>query len=85
MARYDIANLTDRPLRSTLVLAVRPFQVNPPAQFLNTIGGASPIRDIAWDGAARSTVNGTRKVYPLSSPRRGRRCTRSTPGRSCRG
>ena len=28
----------------TLVLAVRPFQVNPPSQFLNTPGGVSPIR-----------------------------------------
>ena len=41
-------NLTDQPLSITLALAVRPFQVNPPAQFLNTIGGASPIHDLAW-------------------------------------
>ena len=31
--------------RSTLVLAVRPFQVNPPAQFLNAPGGVSAIDD----------------------------------------
>ena len=68
-ARYDIANLTDQPLSITLALAVRPFQVNPPAQFLNTIGGASPIHDLAW-GEGALTVNGTRKVYPLSSPSR---------------
>ena len=68
-ARYDVTNLTDQPLSITLALAVRPFQVNPPAQFLNTIGGASPIHDLAW-GEGALTVNGTRKVYPLSSPSR---------------
>ena len=69
VARYDLANLTDQPLSLTLALAARPFQVNPPAQFLNTVGGASPIRDLAWDGGTL-TVNGTRPVYPLSAPAR---------------
>jgi hypothetical protein len=69
VARYDIENLTDHPLTLTLALAARPFQVNPPAQFLNTAGGAAPIRDLAWDGAAL-TVNGTRHVYPLAPPAR---------------
>ena len=31
-----------------LVLAIRPFQVNPPQQFLNITGGVSPIRTLAW-------------------------------------
>jgi hypothetical protein len=69
VARYDLDNLTDQPLSLTLALAARPFQVNPPAQFLNTVGGASPIRDLAWDGGTL-TVNGTRPVYPLSAPAR---------------
>ena len=69
VARYDLANLTDHPLSITLALAVRPFQVNPPAQFLNTTGGASPIHALAWERGAL-TVNDTRKVYPLSSPSR---------------
>ena len=69
VGRYDVTNLTDHPLTLTLVLAARPFQVNPPAQFLNMTGGASPIYDIAWDGDVL-TVNGSRKVYPLSTPRR---------------
>ncbi|MDQ2916757.1 MAG: discoidin domain-containing protein [Pseudomonadota bacterium] len=69
IARYDLTNLTNQSLPITLVLAVRPFQVNPPAQFLNTVGGASPIHDLAWDGGALK-VNGTRNVYPLSSPQR---------------
>ena len=68
-ARYDLENVTDRPLTLTLALAARPFQVNPPAQFLNAAGGATPIRDLAWDGEALA-VNGSRKVYALSSPAR---------------
>ncbi|MGE5169046.1 MAG: discoidin domain-containing protein [Rudaea sp.] len=69
VARYDLANATERPLALTLALAARPFQVNPPAQFLNMAGGASPIHDIAWDGDVL-TVNGAHKLYPLATPRR---------------
>ncbi|HEY3179917.1 MAG TPA: discoidin domain-containing protein [Casimicrobiaceae bacterium] len=67
-ARYEIRNLTGKPLPLELVLAIRPSQVNPPAQFLNAPGGVSPIRDIAWDGAAL-TINGDRKVFALAPPR----------------
>jgi hypothetical protein len=67
IASYDVRNLSQQPQTITLVLAVRPFQVNPPAQFLNTPGGVSPIRELLWDGEAVS-VNGTRKVFPLVQP-----------------
>jgi hypothetical protein len=70
-------NLTDQPLSLTLALAARPFQVNPPAQFLNTAGGASPIRSLAWD-AGTLTVNATRLVYPLTRSRRASHSSRST-------
>jgi F5/8 type C domain/Bacterial alpha-L-rhamnosidase 6 hairpin glycosidase domain len=69
VARYEIRNLTDQTLGLDLVLAVRPFQVNPPAQFLNTVGGASAIRRIRWDGATLS-VDADRKVFPLRPPDR---------------
>lgn len=69
VARYDIANLTDQPLTLTLALAVRPFQVNPPAQFLSTVGGATPIHDLAWDGRVLR-VGGERSIHPLASPAR---------------
>ena len=69
VARYDLANVTDQPLTLTLALAARPFQVNPPAQFLSTVGGATPIRDIAFRGGAL-TVNGSRTIHPLSAPAR---------------
>jgi hypothetical protein len=69
VARYDVRNLTNRPLSLDLVLAIRPFQVNPPAQFLNAPGGVAPIRDVAWrDGTL--TLNGERAIYPLMRPRR---------------
>jgi hypothetical protein len=69
VARYDLTNRAARPLTLTLALAVRPFQVNPPAQFLNIVGGVSAIRDIAWDGTALA-VDGTPRVFPLRPPNR---------------
>ena len=68
-ARYEVRNLTARPQSLELVLAIRPSQVNPPAQFLNAPGGVAAIGDIAWqDGAL--TINGKRAVYPLMRPQR---------------
>jgi hypothetical protein len=67
IARYDIRNLSELPQTVTLVLAVRPFQVNPPSQFLNTPGGVSPIRELVWDGEAVS-VNGERRILPVVKP-----------------
>ena len=66
-ARYEVRNLTNQPLALDLVLAIRPSQVNPPAQFLNAPGGVSPIRDIAWDRGAL-TINRQRKVFALTAP-----------------
>ncbi|MET0935413.1 MAG: discoidin domain-containing protein [Luteibacter sp.] len=63
---YRVGNDGDRPRDVTLVLAARPFQVNPPTQFLNAPGGTSPIDDLAWDGHAL-TVNGKRRVIPLQT------------------
>ena len=67
VARYDLRNGGHEPLELELDLAVRPSQVNPPAQFLNAPGGVAPIRDIAWDGA-RLTINEQRKVHTLTRP-----------------
>jgi hypothetical protein len=63
---YRVANDSDTARDVTLALATRPFQVNPPTQFLNAPGGTSPIHDLAWDGRAL-TVNGARKVVPLQA------------------
>ncbi|HEX4963057.1 MAG TPA: discoidin domain-containing protein [Thermoanaerobaculia bacterium] len=49
-ARYRVLNQGAAAKRLRLYLAIRPFQVNPPTQFLNTPGGASPIRQISFAG-----------------------------------
>lgn len=67
IASYSVENLSPRVV--TLVLAVRPFQVNPPTQFLNAPGGVTPIRELAWDGRALA-VNGQPRLFPLAKPDR---------------
>jgi F5/8 type C domain len=64
---YTAENRTDHPREVILVLAVRPFQVNPPAQFLNTPGGVSPIHRLAWVNGAVD-VEGRPRVFPLQTP-----------------
>jgi hypothetical protein len=64
--RYRLANRGAAPVSARLYLAVRPFQVNPPWQFLNVPGGAAPIRKVSWDGRA-AMVDGT-PLVPLDSP-----------------
>lgn len=66
-ARYRVTNPGERRLTARLFLAVRPFQVNPPQQFLNGPGGASPIHSLAWDGRAVS-VDGVARVFPSGGP-----------------
>lgn len=48
LVRYRLRNLLDRPQAVTLFLAVRPFQVLPPWQNLNLVGGVSPIRELQY-------------------------------------
>ncbi len=67
--RYTVRNLAAARRHLTLLLALRPFQVNPPAQFLNTPGGVSPIARLAWDCASFRTGGGT-AVVPLLAPDR---------------
>ena len=44
---YRLSNTGKTPRDYVLVLAVRPFQVNPPSQFLNTVGGVSRIDSLS--------------------------------------
>ena len=50
VARYRLRNTTDAPLAADLQLALRPFQVNPPAQFLGSPGGVGRVRRVAAEG-----------------------------------
>jgi hypothetical protein len=67
IARYTLHNDDWRWRTFTLALAIQPFQVNPPAQFLATPGGVSPIHALGFDGNAIS-VNGVQRAWPLRTP-----------------
>jgi hypothetical protein len=57
LVRYALTNTGSGARVFTLLLAVRPWQVNPPQQFLNTPGGARRIERLRWQ-APRLSVNG---------------------------
>jgi len=67
LARYRVRNLGARERRVTLALAWRPFQANPPTQFLTHPGGVSEIGAPSWDGRAL-VVNGAPRLQPLRRP-----------------
>lgn len=61
VARYRLTNRGSRSQRVELLLAVRPYQTNPPSQFLNGAGGAAIVRSIELEpGGLR--VNGDRRL-----------------------
>jgi hypothetical protein len=62
IARYRLANTGTVARDFTLALAVRPLQVNPPSQFLNTIGGVSSIRTLSMRTEGVS-VDGRARVF----------------------
>jgi hypothetical protein len=53
--------------KAKLVLAIRPFQVNPSTQFLNTTGGVSPIRSVKLSGR-NVVVDGNRHIHLSTAP-----------------
>ena len=69
LARYVLRNTSSTARSFTLMLAVRPWQVNPPQQFLSTPGGASPIRTLRWSGGMLA-VNGGPALRPSTPPQR---------------
>ncbi len=68
VARYVLCNPGRSARDYTLALAVQPFQVNPPSQFLNTTSGVSRIASLAFaqDGVVR--VDGRPRVYAQRAP-----------------
>ncbi len=66
VARYTVRNAGDAELDAQLQLALRPLQVNPPAQFLNAAGGIGEISDIVWKGGLVDIDGAT--VWPLQKP-----------------
>lgn len=67
LARYTVRNRGTTTRAVTLALAWRPFQANPPTQFLAHPGGASAVGSIEWNGRAL-LVNGVSRVQPLIAP-----------------
>lgn len=68
VVRYALTALRGGLPRPTLYVAIRPFQVNPPWQFLNIDGGVARIDSIRLvDGRVR--VN-EKDVIPMSAPSR---------------
>ena len=74
-ARYRLANLSTAPRHVTLYLAVRPFQVNPPWQSLNMIGGISPIQDLEYADRMIGVNQRAQAVAVLIAPDRFRAAT----------
>ncbi|HEX7817622.1 discoidin domain-containing protein [Dyella sp.] len=66
LLRYALRNDGEQSRSVTFAVLARPFQVNPPTQFLNTPGGISPIHRFDWNGKAL-TVNGSQAVLPLQA------------------
>jgi len=66
--RYRIRNPSPKPLRAKLFVAQRPYQVNPPWQAWQGLGGLSAIREIGWKNGA-VCVNRDRWVVPLTPPK----------------
>ncbi|RZZ87502.1 coagulation factor 5/8 type domain-containing protein [Pseudoxanthomonas winnipegensis] len=67
VVRYTLRNPDSRAHAYRLALALRPFQVNPPTQFLSVPGGVSRIESIAFDGRT-ARVNGAPRVYASQAP-----------------
>lgn len=65
--RYDLTNTSPRARTLTLALATRPMQVNGPVQFLAVPGGASPIRQMGWQGG-ELVLDDAVRVRPLVAP-----------------
>jgi hypothetical protein len=67
VGRYEVENRNSRPLQARLLLAVRPFQVNPAWQSLNLVGGIAPVFTIRRkDGVVR--INDANDVVLSKEP-----------------
>lgn len=65
-ATYRIKNTTRKNVHGALYLAIRPFQVNPPAQFLNWPGGTAKVKSIHRERDA-ILINEKKKLLPLNA------------------
>ncbi len=67
--RYRVENKGRVPARVRLFVALRPFQVTPPWQAFQGLGGTSPVHELAWHADAGAVcVDGRKLVVPLDPP-----------------
>lgn len=69
MLRYRLKNISLAAHSGSLALAVRPFQVNPTYQWLNTPGGFAPIRSVTRMEHSDTERSGTTRGVRVSSGR----------------
>jgi hypothetical protein len=67
-ASYTLKNTSGKEIDANLFLLLRPFQVNPPWQFLNINGGFAPVNSIKYADDSAVTVNGSKKIIPFTKP-----------------
>src|SRR6267143_2880795 len=63
---YTIENNGGSPPKGKLFVAVRPFQVNPPWQSLNSVGGVARINSVRYENGFLRVQDKT--VIPISAP-----------------
>jgi len=63
---YKIENLGGTPMRGKLFVALRPYQVNPPWQWLNHVGGVARLDSIRYENGLIVAQN--KVVIPTSNP-----------------
>jgi hypothetical protein len=66
-AVYEVHNTSKRRITGNLFVALRPFQVLPPTQWLNITGGAANVRSIVRKGKT-VVVNETKELVSLTPP-----------------
>ena len=67
IVRYRVHNSSHQAQCIKLFVAVRPYQVNPPWQAWQGLGGLSAIKELTWQHSA-VRVNRDRWVVPLTQP-----------------
>ncbi|MBX2975601.1 MAG: discoidin domain-containing protein [Ignavibacteriaceae bacterium] len=66
--QYKLTNKSNSEQRGRIFFTIRPFQVNPSYQFLNTSGGVARVESISFAKNNVATVNGEKIVIPLITP-----------------
>lgn len=74
-ARYRVENLSADTRHVALFLTVRPFQVSPPWQGLNSATGVSPIRQLHYTGRRIRVEPSGKQIAVLTTPDRFRAAT----------